>query len=263
MKHLIIGSGAMMLYMFLGAIQCLSDNGLLSDVQEISCASCGSIIGLFFVYFFGDMEKIIESVTKPSLEDFAKGDIKNLMKKFGFLDARKIEKLIVDTLGVDLTFKELYELNPIKLHIPSYEVITCRTIYMSVDTTPDMKISHAIRMSISVPFIMTPCIENGQVFTDGATVQSSPYEPFIGKTDVLELRWRRKPVMNTVPKTFLQFVNIFIASIFEASRLGFQYTEFDRVDLISPDDSLAYKWTMNDETKFMLIREGYSQTFLI
>jgi hypothetical protein len=52
-------------------------------------------------------------------------------------------------------------------------------------------------------------------------------------------------------------------SIFDSSRLGFDYTEFDRVDLLSPDDSLAYNWTMSNETKFMLMREGYSQVGLI
>jgi predicted acylesterase/phospholipase RssA len=262
MKHLIIGSGAMMIYLFLGAVQCLSDKGLLADVQEISCASCGSLIGLFFVYYFGDMEKVISSSIQPSLEDFAKGDIKNLVKKFGFLDANKMEKMIVDVLGVDITFKELYELNPIKLHISTYEIITRRTIYMSVDTTPDMKVSHAIRLSISVPFIITPCIENGQVFTDGSTVQTSPYVPFIGKNDVLELRWKRNPIVHNVPKTLLQFIKVFMYSIFDSSRLGFDYTEFDRVDLVSPDDSLAYNWTMNNETKFMLMREGYSQVLI-
>jgi predicted acylesterase/phospholipase RssA len=263
MKHLIIGSGAMMLYLFLGAIHCLSDKGLLSDVQEISCASCGSLIGLFFVFFFGNMEKIIESAIKQSLEDFAKGDIKNLIKKFGFLDANKMEKLIVDALGYDVTFKELYDLNPIKLHISTYEVTTGRTIYMSVDTTPDMKVSHAIRMSVSVPFIITPCIENGQVFVDGSTFEVSPYVPFIGKNDVFEIRWRRNPIVNSVPKNLLTFIKLFIFSLSETSRISSQYTEFDRIDLISPDDSLAYNWTMNDETKFMLIREGYSQASFI
>jgi predicted acylesterase/phospholipase RssA len=122
-----------------------------------------------------------------------------------------------------------------------------------------MKVSHAIRMSISVPFIITPCIENGQVFTDGSTFEISPYVPFIGKNDVLELRWRRNPVIHSVPKNLLSFIKLFVFSFFESSRIGSQYTEFDRVDLVSPDDSLAFNWTMTDETKFMLMREGYSQ----
>lgn len=260
MKHLIIGSGAMMIYMFIGAIQCLYEKGMLEDVKEISCASCGSLIGFFFVLFFGDIEKIIKTSVSQSLEEFAKPDVKTFIKNFGFLDTSKIEKLITDIIENDITFKQLYELNPIKLHISTYEVTTCRTIYMSVDTTPDMKVSHAIRMSISVPFIFTPCIENGQVFTDGSTVEPSPYVPFIGKSDVIELRWRRKPLITKVPKNLLNFIKLFIFSIFESSRISAQYTDFERIDLVSPDDSLAYNWTMNEETKYMLIREGYSQT---
>lgn len=259
MKHLIIGSGAMMIFMFLGAMQGLSQSNILDDVQEISCASCGSLIGYFFVLFFGDMEKITQIAFDQDMKQFAKPDIKTFLKKFGFMDTSVIEKDVIKSAGCDLTFKELYEMNPIKLHISAYELLTGRTIYMSVDTTPDMKVSRAIRMSISVPILFTPCRENGQLFIDGSTIEPSPYVPFIGKNDVLELRWRRKPQMNKLPKTPLEFIKIFITSFFESFRIGNQYVDYPRIDLEYNDDSVACDWLMNSDTKTQLFEKGYEQ----
>lgn len=260
MKHLIIGSGSMMIYMFLGAMKHMSEKELFKDVQEISCASCGSLIGLFFVLFAGDMDKVCQIAFDASLGSTAKADVKTFISKFGFINSSKIEKLIIEKLdGLDLTFKELYDMNPVKLHISTYEMITGRTIYMSVDTTPDMKVTRAIRRSISIPIVFTPCIEDGCVYLDGSTVEVSPYAPFLGKNDVVEIRWRRHPVAKTIPKNVTQFIKMFIFSFFESSRFGNEYTGFDRVDLYSSNDSLSYDFNMSYENKIMLFNEGYSQ----
>lgn len=249
-----------MIYLFLGAMKHMSEKGLFKDIQEISCASCGSLIGLFFVLFAGDMDKVCQIAFDASLGSAAKPDIKTFINKFGFIDASKIEKVIIKSLdGVDLTFKELYDMNPVKLHIPTYEMLSGRTIYMSVDTTPDMKVSRAVRMSISVPIVFTPCIQNGCVYLDGSTVEVSPYAPFLGKNDVFELRWRRNPTLKNIPKNVTQFVKLFIFSFFESSRLGNEYMNFDRVELYSSNDSLSYDFNMSIENKLMLFNEGYSQ----
>ena len=249
-----------MIYMFLGAMKHMSEKGMFDDIQQVSCASCGSLIGLFFVLFAGDMDRICRVAFESSLGSAAKSDIKSFINKFGFIDASKIEKLIVKSLdGVDPTFKELYDMNPIKLHISTYEMLTGRTIYMSVDTTPDMKVSHAVRRSISIPIVFTPCIEDGCVYLDGSTVEVSPYAPFLGKTDVVELRWRRHPVAKTIPKNVTQFVKTFIFSFFESTRIGNEYTGFERIELYSSNDSLSYDFNMSAENKLMLFNEGYSQ----
>ena len=93
MKHLIIGSGAMMIYMFLGAMQGLSQSNILDDVQEISCASCGSLIGYFFVLFFGDMEKVTHIAFDQDMKQFAKPDIKTFLKKIT-LYSNKDERIV-------------------------------------------------------------------------------------------------------------------------------------------------------------------------
>ena len=259
MKHLIIGSGGMMIYMFIGAIHNLLQLGMLDDVQEISCASCGSLIGFFFVLLFGDMEKITQIAFNQDMKQFAKPDIKTFLKRFGFMDTSVIEKDIIKSAGCDPTFRELYEMNPIKLHISAYELLTGRTIYMSVDTTPDMKVTRAIRMSISLPILFTPCRENGQLFIDGSTIEPSPYVPFLGKNDVIELRWRKNPTEHRMPKSALEFIKVFIASFFESFRIGHQYIDYPRIDLVSNDDSVAYDWLMTNDIKTKLFEEGYEQ----
>lgn len=251
----------MMIYLFIGAMKCLYDNDRLHDVQEISASSCGSLIGYFYILFNGDMNKVTQVSLETSLKSATKPDLKTFINKFGFIDASKIEKIIIKTAECDPTFKELYEMNPIKLHIPTFDLMSNRTIYMSVDTTPDMKVSRAIRKSISVPIVFTPCRENGHLFLDGSTIEITPYSPFLGKTDVFELRWKRKLYEKEIPKSVFQYVKLLILTVFQNLNIYTENSEFfNKIDLYSDHDDQSYNFaSITDDMKMKIFHEGYSQ----
>lgn len=249
-----------MIYLFIGAMKCLYDKELLTDVQEISASSCGSLIGYFYILFNGDMNKVTQVAVETSLKSAAKPDLKTFINKFGFIDASKIEKIIIKTAGCDPTFKELYEMNPIKLHIPTFDLMSNRTIYMSVDTTPDMKVSRAIRKSISVPVVFTPCREDGHLYLDGSTIEANPFAPFLGKTDVFELRWKRKLYEKQIPKSVFEYVKMLIFSFFDSSNRMSEYMQFDKIELYSDHDDQSYNFaSITDDMKMKIFHEGYSQ----
>lgn len=257
MRHLIIGPGSMIVYAFIGALKNLSDRKLLDDLQEISCSSTGSLLGMFYVLAKGDVEKVFTISLDAPVADVAKPDITCLLEKFGLINADKFEKLFskyaIELTGMDPTFAQLYEYNPIKLHIPTYDLITGRTIYMSVDTTPDMKVSHAVRRSISVPVIMTPTQKR---YLDGSLIERSPYVPFLGKTDVLEIRFRGtvSPTNVGTSKTFIQYLYSLIMALLNVRT---EYTDFHRLDIYS--DVQIFDFSMSLEKKLQMYLDGYSQ----
>ncbi len=254
MKYLIIGPGSMIIYAFIGALKYLKDTSCLDDLQEISCSSAGAIIGFFYVLNKGNVDQILKTALDAPLADIAKPDIQSLLTKFGIIDADRFEKFMVKaTGGRNPTFKELYDMNPIKLHIPTYDIVMNKTIYMSVDTTPDMKVAHAVRRSIAIPIIMTPVDSR---YIDGSVTERSPYVPFLGKNDVFEIRYVWEVSPNKRPKTFFQFLYSVVSTMLT---IRSEYIGFPRIDISMSRDVEIFNFSMGTDQKLQLYKNGYYQ----
>lgn len=247
-RHLIIGCGGTIIFSFLGVLKKL---GPLDTLEAISCSSTGSIIGLFYVFTKGDVDRMLHMALEAPLDKLAHIDVKVFLSKFGLINTRNFERYI-DSL-CSLTFKELYEYNPIKLHIATYNLMTDKTIYMSVDTTPDMKVSHAVRRSISVPLVMMPCFVPGEgsVFVDGSFAEVSPYQVFLGKTDVLEIRYMASPKPKKMPRTLVEYV---YSIVFSFLTCRVEYNDFPRIDVESDVNVLDF--SLSTEKKMELYVKG-------
>lgn len=247
-RHLIIGCGGTIIFSFLGVLKKL---GPLQSLEEISCSSTGSIIGLFYVFTKGDIDQMLHMALDAPLGKLAHVDVKGFLTRFGLINTRNFESYI-DSLCA-LTFKELYEHNPIKLHVASYNLMTDKTIYMSVDTTPDMKVSHAVRRSISVPLVMIPCFvpSEGGVFVDGSFAEVSPYQVFLGKTDVLEIRYMASPKPKKIPKTLVEYM---YAVVYSFLTCRIEYNDFPRIDVES--DITVLDFSLSTEKKMELYIKG-------
>lgn len=255
MRRLIIGPGSMILYAFIGVVKYLSDDGILNDLEEISCSSAGAMLGFFYVFFKGDVNKLLQIALDAPLETLAKPDIKSLLTKFGLIDGDRFEKYMVKTCGgVSPTFKELYEMNPIKIHIPTCDIMSNKTIYMSVDTTPDMKVAHAVRRSIAVPVIITPVSRR---YVDGSIKEFSPFGPFLGKNDVLEIRYSTGGLVpQQKPLTFFQYLYATVCT-FISNRS--EYLDFPRIDVFTGPEFQLFNFSMSLEQKLQLYTDGYHQ----
>ncbi len=252
----------MIIYSFIGALKNLSDRGLLKDLEEISCSSTGALLGMFYVLAKGDIERVFSISIEAPLADVAKPEIRCLIEKFGLINADRFEKLFARyakelTGGVDPTFAQLYEYNPIKLHIPTYDLVTGKTVYMSVDTTPNVRVSHAVRRSISVPIIMSPAQKR---YVDGSFIERSPYAPFLGKprSEILEIRFRgtTKSEEDILPrrKTFVQYLYGLVMALLNVRT---EYLDFPRLDIYS--DVEIFNFSIPLEKKLEMYLEGYAQ----
>lgn len=258
MKYLIIGPGSMIIFSFIGALKYLKESSFLDDLEEISCSSSGSMVGFFYILIKGDVDRMLSLSLESPLVNLAKPEIKCLLEKFGLIDADRFEKYMSSVaqklVGKDPTFKELFEMNPIKLHVPTYDLVTNKTIYMSVDTTPDMKVSHAVRRSIAVPIIMTPV--NAR-YVDGSVAEFSPCTPFLGKCDVFEIRFRYSPKPKNRAKNLFHYLYDVIMA-FVSNR--YEYMQFPRLD-IAIDNVEIFNFSMSVDQKLELYQIGYTQAY--
>lgn len=174
MKYLVIGPGAMGFYAMLGHLKTIEDR--LSDVQEISGASAGSILAVMLA-LGKSIDEVIDISLKLNISDLVKVNLKCFLHRYGFVDVEAMRDTFVEICGCDPTFSELKK----KIYISAFCVNTAKTDYFSVDTHPDMKVFDAMSMSIAIPFVFSSIQFNGNTYVDGGTVESLPMVPFLDK----------------------------------------------------------------------------------
>jgi len=199
-KYLVVGPGAMGFFIYLGVISRLK----LNKLEEVSGASAGALLMFLFLATKGDIQAMLDYSIKIPVKQLMKPNIKNFFTNFGLVPTAKFEAIIKKTCKKflkkdDVTFRELYEYNPVKLHVAAFCVDLQKTVYFSVDSHPDMSVCHAVTASAAVPFLMSSVKIGEWNYIDGGTQEQVPGIPFIGKNfeEILCLNidtWRKHEV---------------------------------------------------------------------
>ena len=186
-KNLVLAGAQAKGYSYLGVYKALIDLDLLNGIRSVCGVSSGSMMALLicieldYITCKNIMYKI---VTFENLKTFKSGEIFNILETYGLETGENIKKIIYFLLEKQTgkrhcTFKELKEIFPSKkLIILGSNITTGESEYFSVDTTPDMRIYDAIRISISVPFIFTSVKHNDLIYGDGGLTNNFPIDYF-------------------------------------------------------------------------------------
>lgn len=259
-KNLVIGPGAMGYFMYLGVLAKLKQEGQLEELEEISGASAGGLVSFIYVISKGDIPEVLDYSLNIPIGTLMKPSIKSLLTNYGLVSPKKIKKILVDickkfTGKNDVTFKELYEWNPVKLHIPTYCVDFMKTVYFSIDSTPDMSVLDAVAATIAVPFLFAPVkLADGYNYIDGAMFEAIPAGPFIGLSDVLAIRiaWGRLTEIKNLKTYALSILN-------SVMKMRHVYT-VPVHDIDAPDIDV-YDFGASNENKLKMFMVGSSQIF--
>ena len=77
------------------------------------------------------------------------------------------------------TFRDLRDFSPQRsLALSAFDITNGSLVYFSDHTTPDMKISTAVRISSSIPIIFEPVEYDGHLFVDGGVMRRLPIDAF-------------------------------------------------------------------------------------
>lgn len=177
MKYLILGPCAMGIFSMVGTLKKIESQ--LESIEEISGSSAGSLIGLLLI-LGKSIDEILDILLKIDVPSLTKLNLKNALTQFGFVSHEEFQKIIKNYCG-DLTFLELFEKTKKKFHVSAYCVNKSTTEYFSVDSHPDMIVSDALCMSISVPFIFSAFEWKDYHYIDGGTLEEIPGLVFLNK----------------------------------------------------------------------------------
>ena len=244
-------------FVYLGVISRFKRENQLDDLEAISGASAGALIGFLFCITKGDPTKVLDfSLTIP-VKQIMKPNLKCLLKEYGLIPYTKVRKVLVDACKSfigreDVTFQELYELYPIKFHVSAYCVDFMKTVYFSVDTTPTMSVLDAVCASVAIPFLFSSVkLKDGWNYIDGGAAESTPGGPFLGQEALaLKLAWNRFEKIKDL-KTYGMSI------LYSTMKLRHEY-DFPSMDLELFGDDM-FDFGASNDNKLKMFLKGYEQ----
>ena len=245
-------------FLFLGVLSRLKRDGQLDTLEAISGASAGALLGFLFCISKGDSTRVLDYALTVPVKQLMKPNIKCLLKNYGLISCSKIRKVLGEACHTfiqkdDVTFQELYELYPIKLHMSSYCVDFMKTVYFSVDTTPTMSVLDAVCASVAIPFLFSSVkLRDGYNYIDGGSAEVVPGAPFIGQDALaMKLAWNRLPEVKDL-KTYAMSI------LLSTMKMRHVY-EFPTLDLDSSDVDV-YDFGASNDAKLRMFLKGFEQT---
>jgi len=184
-KYLCLSGGGSKGIAQLGALEFLSKNGLLQQIEGYSGTSIGSVWATLLCCGYTPSEIYTQILTidlQPSPKEI---DFIGILSNYGLITFHKFNEILRNIIRKKLdfvpTFRELYKISKKELHITSLNVTQNKVVYFSHKTYPNLDVVDAIRMSCNLPWIFTKIEFEGDLYTDGGLSDHIPHCVF-GKT---------------------------------------------------------------------------------
>lgn len=186
-KNLVLSGGGIKGIAHIGALQALQDYNALNNIETIAGASIGALVGSLISIGYTPKD-IYDLIMIFDLTLLNNSNIENFFDKFGLDDGSNLIIFVKNLFknkgyNENVTFRELYDKVKKKLII----VVACindkKAYYYSVDTTPDMSVIKALRMTMSVPIFFTPVEHDNRLYIDGGCIDNYPIHLFQNDLD--------------------------------------------------------------------------------
>lgn len=184
---LVISGGGLKGFCALGVLTRLIETEYI-DKPDIYCGtSIGSII-VFLLNIGYRPQDIYEVLLELDFAKLVINNIENILEDI-HIGLNSIDPVIYiiyklmksKNINKKITFLELFKKLGTKIIITGTCVNDASIHYFSHETTPDMQVLTAIRISISIPIVFKPYIYNNKVWIDGGCMNNYPIDLFHDK----------------------------------------------------------------------------------
>jgi len=201
-RNLVFEGGGVKGIAYAGAISVLEDRDILPDIQRVAGTSAGAITAALLA-LGATSERIGEIVGRTDFRKFMDDswgvvrDINRLVKEYGWYKGDRFAEWMKQHISeltegrADMTFGQLAELagdegttsyqsgyRYKKLWMVVSDLSTRRPRVFSAETTPDVPIWQAVRMSMSIPLFFASVDCEGHVMVDGGVTWNYPVDLF-------------------------------------------------------------------------------------
>ena len=224
------------------------------NLLELSCASAGSLIGLWVVLGY-TIDQIRDIFINTPIKELTKPNLKGVYSSYGLISHKPIKEYLKKFCKEDETFKSLYEKTKIKFHVGAYCVNTDQCVYFSVDTYPNLPVLDAVCASLSVPLLFQSITINGSVYVDGGCFESVPAGPFLNKdqTKVLVIKINCENRINPEINNLKDFLCSFVNNIIFKTTIHDKFSNMVDIDL---SDVNIFNFNMSEQDMLKLYTRG-------
>lgn len=183
---MVIAGGATKVFAVIGVIKYLQEQDELKYIKNFVGTSAGALICLLLAmdYNYEKLKTTISSTLKnESITTFNPEGIFQLLDTYGINDGENLhsllEKLIYDRFKIHkMTFIDFAKASGKNLVVCVSNLSKERHEFFSLDTTPDMEVAQAVRISCSIPVLFEPVKIKGDMYLDGGIYNNFPIDYF-------------------------------------------------------------------------------------
>jgi NTE family protein len=184
-KNLVLEGSGMNGLSYIGVVKVLEDRKIINQIENFAGSSSGAIVAAFLSIGYTSQELLYHSrnIKWKNLVKKCFFPCFQFWKNYGLFKYTNIETTIQEffqrKIGKkDITFKEHFLLTGKKLIITSVNINRKYCEYFSKDTTPDLSVIQALKMSTAFPFIFDAVKYNNMLYVDGGVMNNFAIEYF-------------------------------------------------------------------------------------
>ena len=215
-RNLVFEGGGVKGVAYGGVLDVLEQRGITSRITDVAGTSAGAITATLVSlgYTAAKFKEIMMGLDFSTLEDGSDiCGIFRLLRRYGWFKGnaflRLMEKYIAaKTSGGNgrATFRDLREQNFRNLRVFSTNLSRQALEEFSYETTPDVAVADAVRMSMSIPFFFEAVRRaGGDVYCDGGVLDNYPIETFDTSDTVADHQTGRTMLVRTPNPATLGF----------------------------------------------------------
>jgi NTE family protein len=267
-KNIVLSGGEMMGLCYIGVLKFFEENNIIPSIENILGISIGSLFAVMLSlnYNYEQMKKIALSINIDSLSDNNNRSLFSFIDTFGIDSGLNIEKffkiIIKKKLGDEnATFADLFNKSPKPLLLIGGSNINTDTLDIySYNTTPNMPIWQALRISCGIPILFPPVRLNEHMLVDGGIINNYPINYFNNDLDnTLGIVLKRNDNCNILK---INSVDQYLITIIKRMIYSFQNhleTHYINNTVSINANYCLFDFNFTNEAREDLINSGYEQ----
>jgi len=267
---LVFSGGGLRGFTYIGTLNALEEYNILKDIKTYAGSSIGSIMAAVVAIGYTSHE-LHDFILHFDYKDVKDINLLNFIKNYGIDSGNRIQLFIrlllkKKTGNDDLTFLQLYEKTGNRLIITATCLNDRKLELFDYLKTPNLSIAKAIRMSISLPFILQPVSHNDKMYIDGGLLNNFPIHIFDHNQKILgvELADNKSGSDQPIPiNNFEEYLHSIWSCIYsELFRIRSQIDTTKDIQILTIviDWMSPLQLTLNLDEKQKLYDIGYKKT---
>ena len=256
---------------FIGALKKLQELKLLdtNTIENIITVSAGSIIGLLLTLDFTYSEMVNETC-KANFEKFKDVKYANFLYGYGLDSGEGLKKwteYLMELKGFkkDTTFSELFIKTGKNLQVVTTNLNKYKLHVFDHISSPKMKVSLAIRMSIGIPFLFSAIVYNDETFVDAALIDNFPMYLVKDKNNSFGIKANFDEISESNEKEQIKGLEQYAFHIFKCfwvnskKNLDKKMENVLEINSIENENIDIVNFNININNRLKLIKHGYLQ----